>query len=397
MNINSFGIGLVIASFLSLGLVSCYNSSQQTQSSNTQDSATSQTQDRSLTGAINIGEGESTPQTVSFASATDEQARIKLFEKSKDAVVKIKTTGGTGSGFVISKNGLVVTNTHVVKNDESQVSAKVKVTLTDGTELAANVLGTSRYQDLALISIPNQSKLNSLKLAKPESIRVGQNVYVIGSPFGIENIFTAGILNKIDKAESVLFHDARINSGNSGGPLIDSRGEVIGVNTAIYARDRQGSSVKNTAIGVAISVDRVNEMIAAYKGKLPNFVSIDRIDKRTKSLELPTNGTAIAASFKSGDDIDDRNIYYHDYSFRAKANQRLTVEMNSEQVDPVLILYFIGAGAEPKKISENNDISPKDTNSKISIVLLQDGIYLVKAKTFQPGETGNYQIKASLQ
>jgi serine protease Do len=397
MKIKIFGICLAIASFLSLGLVSCSNPDRQTNSSNPQDATESQTQDRSPTVAVNIGEGESTPQAVNFGSATDEQRRIKLFEKSKDAVVKIRTTGGTGSGFIITNDGLVVTNTHVVKNDESQVSEKVKVTLADGTELAANVLGRSRYQDLALIRIPNQSKLKSLKLAKPESLRVGQNVYAIGSPFGIDNTFTAGILNKIDKAESVLLHDARINSGNSGGPLIDSRGEVIGVNTSIYARDRQGSSVKNTAIGVAISVDRVNEMVAAYKGKLPNFISIDRIDKRTKSRELLTNGTAIASSFKSGDDIDNRNIYYHDYSFRGKANQQFSIEMSSDRVDPVLVIYFVGEGAEPKKIYENNDISPTNTNAKISIVLPQDGVYIVKAKTFQPGETGAYQIKANLQ
>jgi serine protease Do len=343
------------------------------------------------------GEQKTKPKPVGFASATDEQARIQLFEKSKDAVVKISTKVSTGSGFIITKDGLVVTNKHVVKNEESQIAEKVKVTLADGTELAADVLGVSRYQDLALIRIPNQTKLNSFKLARSESIRVGQNVYAIGSPFGIDNIFTAGILNKVDKSESVLLHDARINSGNSGGPLIDLQGEVIGVNTAIYSKDSEGSSVKNTAISVSINVDRVNDLIAAYKGKFPSFVSIKNIDKRTSFRQLPTTGTAVTDSFKSGDDTDSRNIYYRNYSFKGKANQQLTIEISSTQIDPTLILSFLAEGQEPEQIDENNGTSPKDSNAKLSLVLPKDGVYVVTAKTFQPGETGNYQIKATLK
>jgi serine protease Do len=349
--------------------------------------------------SISVGKkgSKTTSQPVGFASATDEQARIRLFEKSKDAVVKISTKVSTGSGFIITKDGLVVTNKHVVKNEESQIAEKVKVTLADGTELDADVLGVSRYQDLALIRIPNQTKLNSFKLARSESIRVGQNVYAIGSPFGIENIFTAGILNKVDKSESLLLHDARINSGNSGGPLLDIQGEVIGVNTAIYSKDVEGSSIKNTAISVSINVDRVTKLIAAYKGKLPDFVSIQNIDKRIKLSQLPTTGTEITDRFKSGDDTDSRNIYYRNYSFKGKANQQLTIEMSSTQIDSTLILYFLAEGQEPEQIYENNGTSPKDSNAKFSLILPKDGVYVVTAKTFQPGETGDYQIKATLK
>lgn len=349
--------------------------------------------------AVNPQPGELKTKPVGFASATDEQARIQLFEKSKDAVVKITTKASTGSGFIITKDGLVVTNKHVVKNEESQIAETVKVTLADGTELAADVLGVARYQDLALIRIPNQTKLNSFKLARSESIRVGQNVYAIGSPFGIENIFTAGILNKIDKSESKLLHDARINSGNSGGPLIDLQGKVIGVNTEIYSRDIEGSSVKNTAISVSIDVNQVNNLIDAYKGNLPDFVSIKNIDERTNISPLPTTGTEIADSFKSGDDIDNRNFYFRNYSFKGKAKQQLTIEMNSNQIDPALSLYFLGTDgtSEPKIVDENNGILAKDNYAKISLALPADGVYLVKAKTFQPGETGEYKIKATAE
>jgi serine protease Do len=398
-----FGFKIAISSCLFSSLVSCSAPQSQTNSPNSQMTVADNTTqiDRSPKPIVKLESSESktTSKPVGFVSTRDEQERIKLFNNTKDAVVKIRTKTGVGSGFILTQDGLIVTNSHVVRNEEQQIADRVKVTLADGTELEADVLGTSRYQDLALIHLPNQSKLDTLKLADPGSMQVGQNVYAIGSPFGIENTFTAGILNKFDKTTSALFHDARINSGNSGGPLLNSQGEAIGINTAIYARDSEGSNVKNTSIGVAIGIDRVNELIAAYKGNLSSFVSIETTDKRTRMQELPTTGTVISDSFKSGDDRDKQNTYYRNYSFKGKANQQLTIEMNSDRIDPVLTLYFISESENqlPEKVIENSGISPQNTNAKLSVVLPKDGIYAIKAKTFQPGETGNYQIKATLK
>jgi serine protease Do len=403
MNIRKFGCSLAIASCLSSTLVSCSAPQQQNQNSNVltpiavDPKTDSQQQPRSTMPVImKKSSTESIARSTLIASATDEQQRIKLFENSKNAVVKISSSIGTGSGFIVSRDGLIITNTHVVNNEEGQVSEIVKVTLADGTELQANVLGISRYQDLALIRIPNQSKLNILKLANPESIKVGQNVYAIGSPFGIDNTFTAGVLNKINKTTPQLLHDARINTGNSGGPLLNSRGEVIGVNTSIFAMGTGNNSVKNTTISEAISVARVNELIKAYKDKSPSFVSINRVDKRAQVSQLPMTGTAIANRFKPGDDVDERNIYYHKYTFRGKEKQELTIEMSSKKIDPTLVLYSVGESGELESIYENNGISPQDNKAKISVLLPKDGVYVVVAKTFQPGETGDYQIKASL-
>ena len=395
-----FGCGIAIVSCLSLSLVSCTAPPAQTNSPSSQMTiADNASGNRSSKPSVNLksSQGKTTSKPGGSASTGDEQERIKIFNNTKDAVVKINTTTGVGSGFIITQNGLIVTNAHVVKNEEQQIADRVKVTLADGTELEANVLGTSRDRDLALIHLPNQSKLNALKLADSGSMKVGQNVYAIGAPFGIENMFTAGILNKFDKTSSALFHDARINSGNSGGPLLNSQGEVIGINTAIYAKGSKEDSVKNTSIGVAISVDRVNELVSAYKDNLSSFVSIENTDKRTRMQELPTNGTMLSASFKSGDDTDKQNTYYRNYVFKGKANQELTIEMNSDRIDPVLVLYSIGEDSEAEKVIENSGISPQNTNARISVVLPKDGTYAVKAKTFQPGETGDYQIKATLR
>lgn len=403
MNMKYFGFKIAIASCLSLSLISCSAPRSQTNSPSSQmtvaDNSTQEDRSSAPIVKIESRETKNRSKSVDFAPNSDEQKRIKLFENAKNAVVKINTQAGVGSGFILTQNGLIVTNAHVVRNEESQTADRVKVTLADGTELEADVLGTSRYQDLALLQIPNQSKLDTLKLANPASMQVGQNVYAIGSPFGIENTFTAGILNKFDRTDSKLLHDARINSGNSGGPLLNSQGEVIGVNTAIFAKDSKDSGVKNTGISVAVSIDRVNELIAAYKDNGSAFVSIEAADKRTRMQELPTTGAVISASFKPGDDTDKQNTYYRNYAFKGKANQELTIEMNSDRIDPVLTLYFIsdGESSAPEKVTENSGISPQNTNAKLSIILPKDGIYAVKAKTFQPGETGDYQIKATLR
>jgi serine protease Do len=333
-----------------------------------------------------------TKQPRSTASGTSERERIGLFERSKDAVVTIKTSKNTGSGFIISKDGLLVTNKHVILNDESQVADRVAVVMADGTTISANVLGVSRHQDLALIRIPNQSRLKFLKLANPETIKVGQSVYTIGSPSGIDNVFTAGTLNKIEQAQYLL-HDARIGRGNSGGPLLDSKGEVIGINSAgvKFASDEN-------MISIALDIRFVREMLGDYQAKQSNFITIANIDKRTQPTTLPTDGQAIAGTFKAGDETDERNIHYRNYVFEGTANRQLTVEMTSQKIDPVLDLYFFNAETKKLiKVNTNSGISPKNNNAKISTALPEDGFYLLVAKTFQPKETGSYQITATLK
>jgi serine protease Do len=176
---------------------------------------------------------------------------------------------GGGSGFVVSRDGLTLTNAHVLRGAESPVI----VIMADGTELTADILGSDPTgNDLAAIKIRNVSKLQPLKLANPKSVEVGQSIYAIGSPIGQMNTFTTGIISRIDKQKRMIQHDAAINPGNSGGPLLNSKAEVIGINTEILTSevtDGQGNVIgqNNGFIGIsfAIPVESIQPFLVAVR------------------------------------------------------------------------------------------------------------------------------------
>jgi len=189
---------------------------------------------------------------------SEEQTRIKVYQKAGPAVVYINTGKTSGSGFIVSQDGLIITNAHVLED----APATVTVILEDGKRLPANVIGFAKNGlDLAAIKIRNQKNLPTLSLAK--SAQVGQSVYAIGSPFGYDNQnnFTAGVLSNLDEQDGIIKHDARINPGNSGGPLLNSQAQVIGVNTAIRL-DRNGS---NSGISIAILVNKIQPFLTAIR------------------------------------------------------------------------------------------------------------------------------------
>lgn len=340
-------------------------------------------------------------QGMILAQDSEESKRIQLFEKVKNSVVQIRAQSSIGSGFIVSADGLVVTNAHVV-SDIKNANEKITIILGDGTELTGNVLGFHQNKDLALIKIPNQTKLPALPLADPKSLKTGQSVYAIGSPFGIDNFYTNGILNRIDIKAGRLDHSAQIRQGNSGGPLVNSRGEVIGVNTSIYIG--KNSSEINPAISAAIPVDQISYFLKAYKAQVPPFLNPDVYASKTLQVqELPLDGNPIESTLKAGDNVEKNNVYYQLYTFEGSQNQQLTLEMTSETIDPSLVLYqLVKDEQNPEKllqveITTNEDISPQNPNAKIVISLPETGIYLIKATTFQPGESGDFQLKATLR
>lgn len=165
---------------------------------------------------------------------------------------------GVGSGFIIDPKGLVVTNDHVVRK-----ANELTVTLPDGRKFKGKVIGRDATSDLALVKIDGKD-LPALKLANPDSIRVGQWVVAIGSPLGLKYSVTAGILSAVNREGiknrvGFLQTDAPINPGNSGGPLMNLQGEVIGVNTAII-QHAQG-------IGFAVPVDTVSRVVPQLEAK----------------------------------------------------------------------------------------------------------------------------------
>ena len=208
--------------------------------------------------------------------AADEQATIALFEQARDSVVFIATTErvvnpwtrnalqvprGTGSGFVWDRLGHVVTNDHVIAG-----ASAATVRLADGRAYNAVLVGTSPAHDLAVLRIGvGTGRPEPLPIGTSHDLRVGQKVFAIGNPFGLDWTLTTGIISALNRElpsetgaviERLIQTDAAINPGNSGGPLLDSAGRLIGVNTAIYS-----PSGASAGIGFAVPVDTVNRVV----------------------------------------------------------------------------------------------------------------------------------------
>lgn len=209
--------------------------------------------------------------------AADEQSTIDLFKKLSPSVVYITTLTermnvwtrdvtqvpqGTGSGFIWDDAGHIVTNYHVVKG-----ASAAKVTLNDHSTYDAELVGVAPNQDLAVLKIgAPRDKLHQIPwVGRSSDLQVGQKVYAIGDPFGLDQTLTTGIISALGRTiesvagtpiDNAIQTDAAINPGNSGGPLLDSSGRLIGVNTAIYS-----PSGASAGIGFAIPVDNVNRIV----------------------------------------------------------------------------------------------------------------------------------------
>ncbi|MFP3983456.1 MAG: S1C family serine protease [Desulfurivibrionaceae bacterium] len=208
--------------------------------------------------------------------AADEKGTIKIFRSVSPSVVYITSIElrrglfslnvqeipqGTGSGFIWDDEGRIVTNYHVIKN-----SNKVRVTLADNSTWKASLVGATPEKDIAVLQIDAPAdKLTPITLGESSNLIVGQKVFAIGNPFGLDHTLTSGIVSALDREiksangvtiQGVIQTDAAINPGNSGGPLLDSAGRMIGINTAIYS-----PSGTYAGIGFAVPVDEVNRVV----------------------------------------------------------------------------------------------------------------------------------------
>lgn len=219
---------------------------------------------------------------------------IRLFENASPSVCYITTKtqrrsfwnrnvtevpSGSGSGFVWDKNGHIITNYHVIKG-----ATRAIVTLGTGGSFDARLIGVAKEKDLAVLKIDAPlSELNPIPVGTSQGIHVGQAVYAIGNPFGLDQTLTTGIVSALDREinsqagvpiRGVIQSDAAINPGNSGGPLLDSKGQLIGVNTAIYS-----PSGASAGIGFSIPVDVVRYVV-------PDLIRYGEIRRATLGAEL---------------------------------------------------------------------------------------------------------------
>jgi S1-C subfamily serine protease len=198
--------------------------------------------------------------------APDEQVNINVYEKISPAIVSIEAqlTDGVsaGTGCIVSADGLILTGSHVVENYKT-----IEVTTFNGqTYKAQFVAQMGMNKDLALIKITPKKPLQTVSFADSENVKVGQKVLTIGNPFGFSNTLTQGIISRIDYVKNRFQTDAAINPGCSGGPLLNSTGEVIGISQSIYNPDH---NISNIGIGFAIPSNEAIKFIASIdKSKL---------------------------------------------------------------------------------------------------------------------------------
>ena len=236
--------------------------------------------------------------------APEERTNILVYEKVNRSVVHITTKSaqrellflevpseGAGSGSVLDKSGHVLTNYHVVEG-----ANEIRVTLHNGDSHEASIVGHDPPNDVAVLKIAAPaSDLIPMELGDSSRLRVGQVVYAIGNPFGLERTMTTGIISSLNRSlpsragrtmKSIIQIDAALNRGNSGGPLLDTRGRLIGMNTAIAS-----STGENTGVGFAIPVDTVKrvvpQLITTGKVVRPE-AGISRVYQTEEGLQIAT-------------------------------------------------------------------------------------------------------------
>jgi S1-C subfamily serine protease len=323
-----------------------------------------------------------------IAQNVEEQTNIRVYEKASPAVVTVDTDKSNGSGTIISPDGMVLTNAHVVS-----AGGTVNIILSDGRKLVGDVVGFGEEGlDLAVVKIRGQNNLPTIPLARPGSVKVGQQAFAIGNPFGkFQGTFTVGIVSRIDLSRGLIQTDAAINPGNSGGPLLNSSGELIGVNTSIFTRDRGGG---NIGIGFAISADKVPAFLTAVReGRAPRVAQARSPFGNKSPKKLALNGPAISGKLTDKSNVlPADNSFFDLYSFEGKAGQQITIEMKSEEIDPYLILL----GPNQRGIAQDDD-GAGSKNARITVRLPADGTYTLVANSYEPSESGAYtlELKAS--
>jgi putative serine protease PepD len=265
---------------------------------------------------------DSAPTPAAPASASTAQpaavdsdgfSAAEVYRRAGPAVVEVRgqSSNGvaTGSGFVIDGQGRVVTNHHVVEG-----ATDVTVVTADGTEYDAELVGSDPSTDIALLDVEEGADLTALQLGSTESLSVGDPVVAIGSPFGLQGTVTSGIVSGLDREiqapdgfaiDGAIQTDAALNSGNSGGPLLDTEARIVGVNSQIETR-----TGGNVGVGYAVPVETMKNVVdqllddgTAEHGYLGVQLSEPQGEEGVPVAEVVDNGPAATAGLRAGDRI----------------------------------------------------------------------------------------------
>lgn len=266
-----------------------------------------------LADSTNLEAGESrvAAPTDSDAEYTPEEAvNIAVYENVNQAAVNITTravradllfmdatpTEGSGSGSVLDKQGHILTNYHVIEGAQ-----QIRVTLANGQSYDAGLVGQDPSNDIAVLKIEAPQKdLHPITWGDSANLKVGQKVYAIGNPFGLERTLTVGVLSSLNRTlmsrnrrtiKNILQIDAALNQGNSGGPLLDSRSHLVGMNTAIAS-----STGENTGVGFAIPVNTIKRVVP----QLIEYGQVTRPDLGIARVYQRDDGLMIAALVPGG-------------------------------------------------------------------------------------------------
>jgi serine protease Do len=263
---------------------------------------------------------------------------------------------GVGSGFIMDKDGYILTNNHVIEDAD-----QIKVKLADGKEFDGKIIGRDQKTDLALIKIKDSSDLQPLKLGNSDDMKVGSWVLAVGSPFGLEQTVTAGIVSAKGRVigsgpyDNFIQTDASINPGNSGGPLINMKGEVIGINTAIIASGQ--------GIGFAIPINMAREIAPQLQKKghvtrgLLGVTIQDVTPELAKSLGLDKARGALVSQVLPDEAADKAGVKQGDVIVRYDGKP---IE-NSKDLPRIVAATPIGKDVPLTVVRDGKEISLKAT------------------------------------
>ncbi|MFL6140408.1 MAG: S1C family serine protease [Labedaea sp.] len=263
-------------------------------------------------------------QTATAPSGSVEAAAAKVLP----SVVQLRAQNGEGSGFLISSDGMIVTNNHVVA--EAAQGGQLVAVFQNGKSAKVSIVGRDPDSDVAVVKAQDVSGLTPVELGRSDDLKVGQGVVAIGSPFDLSGTVTTGIVSSLHRPTraggqqgeqrtvmDAIQTDAAINPGNSGGPLVDLQGRVIGINSAIYSPGSASGDAGSVGIGFAIPIDQARRTAdeIAKTGKATQTVigvSVnDNPQGGAKIQSVTPDGPAAKAGLQQGDvvtQLDDRRI-----------------------------------------------------------------------------------------